>query len=234
MSLSWIETHIVMLFGLVLGLMLTSYILLQRRSASGTMAWLLVIILLPYIGVPLYFLLGGRKMRRRASQKNTIGLEQVAGHIGKAETNPIDRLLQTYNIPAAGAGNTINLCTTGEDIYKSFIELIESASESIYISTFVYAEDDVGRDILHRLVAKASQGIRIKLLLDGVGSLHTHRHFFGPLTKVGGHISYFMPVFHRPFRGRTNLRNHRKILLVDGQKVLAGGTNIAIEYMGRW
>lgn len=232
MNLSWIETHIVMLFGLVLGLMLTSYILLQRRSVSGTIAWLLVIIFLPYVGVPLYFMLGGRKMRRRASQKNVIGLEQAVEPVGKADTNPINRLLQTYDIPAAEAGNKIKLCTTGEDIYKSLVDLIESASKSIYISTYVYAKDDISRDILHRLAGKASQGIRVRLLMDGVGSLHTHHRFFRPLIKAGGRISYFMPVLHRPFRGRTNLRNHRKILLVDGKKVLAGGTNIAKEYIG--
>ncbi|HPS55020.1 MAG TPA: cardiolipin synthase [Sedimentisphaerales bacterium] len=231
MGLFWTETHIVMILGLILGLMLTSHIILQKRSSSGTMAWLLVIIFLPYIGVPLYFMLGGRKMRRRASQKNIIGLEQVVEPVEKSE-NPTDHLLQTYNIPAAAAGNDIKLCTTGEDIYKSFIELIESATKSIYISTYVYAKDDIGKDILPRLVSKASKGVEVKLLLDGVGSLHTHHRFFRSLIKAGGQISYFMPVLHRPFRGRANLRNHRKILLVDGQKVIAGGTNIATEYMG--
>ena len=232
MSLSWIETHIVMLFGLILGLMLASYIVLQRRSVSGTIAWLLVIIFLPYVGVPLYFMLGGRKTRRRALQKGVIGLAQIVEPLKTAEPSLTDSLLQTYGIPAAGAGNKVKLCTTGEDIYKSFVDLIESASESIHISTYVYAKDDIGRDILHRLVAKASQGIRVRLLIDGVGSLNTHHRFFRPLIKAGGRISYFMPVLHRPFRGRTNLRNHRKTLLVDGRKVLAGGTNIAKEYMG--
>jgi cardiolipin synthase len=232
MGLYWLETHIFVLLGLLLGVMLASYIVLQRRSASGTIAWLLVIIFLPYVGVPVYFMLGGRKMHRKASQKSMIGLEQVTEHAVTAKANLIDRLFQTYNIPAAGAENKIRLCTSGEDIYRCFVDLIESASKSIYISTFVYAKDDIGKDILHRLAGKASQGIRVRLLVDGVGSLHTHHRFFRPLIKAGGRISYFMPVLHRPFRGRTNLRNHRKILLVDGHKVLAGGTNIAEEYIG--
>lgn len=232
MSFFWIESHIVIFFGLVLGLMLTSYIVLQKRSTSGTMAWLLIIILLPYIGIPLYFMLGGRKMRRTASKKNTIGMEQVLEPVENSNANPIDLLLQTYNIPAAQAQNKITLCTTGEDIYKNFIELIDSADKSIYISTYVFGNDDVGRDILHHLVNKASQGVNVKVLMDGVGSLHTHRRFFKPLIKAGGNISYFMPVLHRPFRGRTNLRNHRKILIIDENRVLAGGANVAIEYMG--
>jgi cardiolipin synthase len=232
MVLSWLETHIVMLLGLILGLMLASYIVLQRRSASGTIAWLLVIIFLPYVGVPLYFMLGGRKMRRRASQKGTIGLQHASESAPTAEINPTDRLLRTYDVPAAAPGNKITLCTTGENIYQNIVALIESASKSIYISTYVYAADEIGKDILYRLAAKASQGIRVRLLVDGVGSLHTHHRFFRPLTEVGGRISYFMPVLHRPFRGRTNLRNHRKILLVDGCTVLAGGTNIAKEYVG--
>ena len=232
MIVSWMVTHIVMLVGLLLGLVLTSYILLQRRSASGTLAWLLVILPFPYIGVPLYLMFGGRKMHQRASEKNMLGLAPPTPSKDRVEVHPTDRLLQTYNMLPAQGGHAVTLCTTGEAIYRHFVDLIESAQKSIWISTFVYAKDEVGRDILDRLAARAAQGIQVRLLLDGVGSLHTHRSFFRPLTQAGGQVSYFMPVLHRPFRGRTNLRNHRKSLLVDGRTVLAGGANIAAEYMG--
>jgi cardiolipin synthase len=83
-----------------------------------------------------------------------------------------------------------------------------------------------------RLAKKASEGVKVNLLLDGVGSLHTHRRFFKPLLHAGGRVDYFMPVLHRPFRGRANLRNHRKIAIADDETVMAGGTNIGAEYMG--
>ena len=68
--------------------------------------------------------------------------------------------------------------------------------------------------------------------MDGVGTLHTRSWFFNPLVQAGGKFAFFLPVLHRPFRGRTNLRNHRKITIVDNQTVIAGGANIGIEYMG--
>ena len=196
------------------------------------MAWLLLIIFFPYVGVPMYLIFGGRKMRRKASRKSAIGLEQVPESAVTDELNPVEHLLRTYGIPAAGSGNKIELCPTGQSTYQNIVALIESACESIYISTYIYSTDDIGRDILHRLAAKASQGVRVRVLVDDFGSLYTKRTFFAELTEAGGQVSYFMPVFHIPFRGRTNLRNHRKILLVDGRKVLAGGTNIAKEYIG--
>ena len=79
------------------------------------------------------------------------------------------------------------------------------------------------------LVAKAKAGVEVKLLMDGVGTLHTHGRFFHPLVKAGGQFAFFLPILHRPFRGRTNLRNHRKMTIVDNRIVLAGafGTYIS-------
>jgi cardiolipin synthase len=90
----------------------------------------------------------------------------------------------------------------------------------------------VGRDIVRRLARKAAEGVEVRLLLDHVGSLRTTRRFLRPLLRAGGQVAFFMPVLHRPFRGRSNLRNHRKIVVADGRHVMAGGTNIAGEYIG--
>jgi len=111
-------------------------------------------------------------------------------------------------------------------------EILKSARRSIYLSTFIYQSDAVGQAILEILVEKAKAGVEVRLLMDGVGSLHTRSRFFKPLTEAGGQIAFFLPVLHRPFRGRTNLRNHRKITIVDNYTVMAGGANIGIESMG--
>ncbi|MHC4374763.1 MAG: phospholipase D-like domain-containing protein, partial [Planctomycetota bacterium] len=109
--------------------------------------------------------------------------------------------------------------------------LLKNAQRSIYISIFIYQKDEVGRRILDILVDKAKAGVDVRLMMDGVGSLHTRSQFFRPLIAAGGHIAFFLPVLHRPFRGRTNLRNHRKITIVDNHKVIAGGANIGAESM---
>jgi len=112
------------------------------------------------------------------------------------------------------------------------VKLIEEAAESIYIATFILHMDEVGAEIVRLLTKRASEGVEVCVLMDGVGSMHTSRRSLRKLVKAGGRIAYFMPVIHRPFRGRTNLRNHRKIVIADQKRVIAGGTNISSEYIG--
>lgn len=228
--LGWLFTNVVAIAGFLLGVVMVAYILLQKRSFSGTIAWLLAIILIPYIGVPLYLLFGGRKIRRHAERKRDLGLIQHEPL--EQDLGTIEPLLRSYGHPGAETGHCLALCRTGEETYVEMMKMLHSAQESIYLATFVFRKDRRGLEVLEVLSEKARAGLRVCLLLDGVGCLHTRGRFLRPLTKSGGKHAHFMPVFRRPFRGRTNLRNHRKILVVDEKEVLSGGTNIGREYMG--
>lgn len=225
-----ILTYVFFIFSFLLGIVLIAHILLQKRPPSGTIAWLLIIFFLPYLGVPLYLIFGGRKMARHVKRKGWIDLISEQ-QIPDEQANVLDRLLRTYNIPGAEIGHRVQLCRTGAETFGAMETILKSAKRSIYISTFIYHPDEVGCIIRDILVQKASEGVDVKLLMDGVGSLHTRSRFFKPLIEAGGQIAFFLPVLHRPFRGRTNLRNHRKITIVDNCKVLAGGANIGIESM---
>ncbi len=229
--LLWLETHFAVLLGMVLALVVIAHLLGQRRSPSSLIAWLLVIILLPYVGVPLYLLFGGRKMERIAGSKNKIKLNK-GKMLPLEEATAVDRGLRSCGIPGAMTGNRLNLCRSGEEAYHGLVRMLENASSSIYVTTFIFAEDEVGADILARLSRKASQGVRVRLLVDGVGSLKTGIDFLEPLVRAGGRYAFFMPVFRHPLRGRTNLRNHRKMVIVDDCRVWAGGQNIAGVYLG--
>ncbi|HEC19055.1 MAG TPA: cardiolipin synthase, partial [Gammaproteobacteria bacterium] len=116
--------------------------------------------------------------------------------------------------------------------YAALVALIEAAQQRIDLCFFIFHPDRVGQDILQHLIRRAEEGVRVHLLLDGVGSLQTRERFLKPLLEAGGHIAFFNPVLHRPLRGHTNLRNHRKLAIADDSRVLAGGANIASEYMG--
>ncbi len=231
MTTSYIFTHLAFIIGFVIAIAVATHMLRQRRSPAGTVAWLLVILLLPYIGVPLYLLLGVRKVHWVIDSKAKIQLPDCAVQ-SHSKAGLIDRLLRTYDIPDATIGNRVTLCQTGEEGYERLVQLIEEASRTIYILTFILHEDEVGRDIVKRLVRRATEGVQVRLLLDGVGSLYTSHRFLSRIVKSGGRAAFFMPVIHRPFRGRTNLRNHRKMIIADEQRVMAGGTNIASEYIG--
>jgi cardiolipin synthase A/B len=148
------------------------------------------------------------------------------------QTCELDRLLRTYGVPGASRGNSLRLCPNGEQAYQCLIDLIARARRSIHIATFIFEPDAVGQDILRRLTQRASEGVAVRLLMDDVGSLWTTRHFVAPLRRAGGRTAFFTPLLSRPFRGRTNLRNHRKIAVVDDSIAMAGGANIAAEYIG--
>jgi cardiolipin synthase len=231
MLMAWFLSHLLLFCGFILAVPVIARMLRQRRSPAGTLAWLLIMVLAPYVGIPLYLALGGRKMRRLADSKTAIKLsEQVQPLPGRIQE--MDTLLRSYAIPGASSGNQLTLCHTGEEGYKSLVELIEGAKESLWVSTFILHPDAVGRDIIDRLARRAAAGVKIYVLLDGVGSLHTNKMDLAPLLGVGAKAAFFMPVLHRPFRGRTNLRNHRKAVIADGSRIWAGGTNIATEYIG--
>jgi cardiolipin synthase len=99
------------------------------------------------------------------------------------------------------------------------------------VETFIFGRDEVGREVLRRLAKRAAEGLEVRLLVDGVGSLWTPRSFYAPLAEAGGKLAVFNPAIHIPFIRRTNLRNHRKIAVADGQRALAGGMNITAEDM---
>lgn len=228
---SLVEKHLFLLLGIGLGIVLVVHILLRRQSSSVTLAWLLAIVFLPYIGVPLYLILSGRKVRRTTARKGRLDLSGIELPASEG-TGPVRRLLKAYGVPGPCANNAFELLGSGEEACKSLIQLIEEAHSSIYISIYAFNTDPIAEDIRDRLAKKAMQGVDVRLLLDGVGSLHTHRRFFHSLVKAGGRLAYFIPLLHRPFRGRTNLRNHRKIALFDCKRVWSGGRNIGTEYMG--
>ena len=232
MTIRYILTNIALIAGFLLVVVAVAHMLRQHRSPAGTAAWLLIIILLPYVGVPLYFLFGGRKSRRIARSKADIQLPDST-IIPLSEANLIDRLLRTYNIPGATTGNRVSLCDTGEEAYDRLVQLIEQAHSSIHLLMFILAEDKVGEDIVNRLARRAADGLCVRVLLDGLGSMHTKQRFLKPIVEAGGKTDFFIPVIiHRPLHGRANLRNHRKMLITDEQYVMAGGTNIAEEYIG--
>jgi len=231
MTLSEIIIRLILISGFLIAIVVIAHILRQRRSPAGTISWLLVIILLPYLGIPLYFLFGGRKTKKIVDSKSNIHLYS-SEIIPVSEAHVLDKLLRTYNIPGASAGNNVSLCQTGEDGYNQLIKLIDEAKTSIFLLTFILAEDKVGKEVVKRIAKRAAEGITVRVLLDGLGSMKTKKKFIKPIIESGGETTFFIPVIHSPFHGRSNLRNHRKMLVADEKKVMAGGTNIAEEYIG--
>ena len=224
----WLLIEGSLVLGVVLAIVFVSRAARQRRSPTATLAWVMAIVLIPFIGVPLYVVFGGRKIRRIAGRKQDLAL---AATLPVSEPSAMDRLMRSAGIPGATAGNRLTLCANGEEAYARLVELIDAATESICLMTYILRADAVGRAVLARLAARAREGVAVRVLLDGLGSFRLWRRHLAPLLEAGGRVVRFLPVLRLPWRGH-NLRNHRKFLIADQRRVWAGGRNIAREYMG--
>ena len=224
-----VVSHLVSIVGFAMAIVLIADVLRSRRPAGSTMAWLLVIVLAPYIGVPLYLILGGRKMRRAAGKKQPLydGRADAA-----AARSDIERMLIGVGTPPGRDGNRIDLLDTGELAFQALVDIIDGARTSLDLSTLILAGDDVGQVIIDRLAARARAGVRVRVLVDALFRLRSMGGRLSTLTRAGGRLAWFMPVVHTPFRGHANLRLHRKLVIADGRLALVGGMNIAREYMG--
>jgi len=231
LNFNWLLIHLLPSIGFVLALGLLSYILKERRSPTSTLAWLMAIFFIPYLGVPLYLIFGGRKMIRKAETKPKLSQDNSKPfgdtYISKAYlVEPGDGIFPP------SAHTHITFLPEGEQAFQTILDLIENARYSVYIATFILGKDETGRAIVRALARKALQGLKICLLLDALGSVSISKKFLLPLLEAGGRVAFFMPMIHLPFRGRANLRNHRKMIICDNQTAIIGGMNLASEYMG--
>ena len=227
----WLVPEITTHLGFLLALVFLAYLIQQKHSPASTMAWLLLVIFLPYLGVPLYLMLGGRKMIRMARKKAQV-YDRTQPQPPSQFDSDIERFLLSYGVPPASKCNCLDLLTRGEEAFGHLYRIIEGATTTIHVTTYILGRDDVGDALIALLARKAASGVSVRLLLDSVGSWRVGRHYLAPLLKEGARVAYFMPVLHIPFRGRANLRNHRKIVVVDSRIALSGGMNLARPYMG--
>ncbi len=197
---------------------------------------MMAIIFVPFIAVPLYFLIGIRK-RENKYTKAPVQLHKPHEdniHIPLNTNNALSSILEKNGIPAATKGNRYELITKDTEAYARLMEEIENATLSIELGTYVFSYDVTTQKILEALTKRASEGIRVRLLLDVVGSLGSYlwQKNFQALRDAGGEVGFFIPIMSRPFQGYINLRNHRKIYLFDKKRLLSGGMNLSDEYLG--
>lgn len=223
----WSFPHLYFIIHVLIILLFVGHLLNERKTPTSTLAWFLVVLIRPSIGLPLYIILGSRKIIRKKPKVDFHEIpETVLIH------NPIQKVLISTGSPPPGHNSNITLLTNGTMAFNEVINLIGQAQKTIYLETFIFKDDFVGQLVLESLTKRAKEGLDVKVMLDSLGSHMPGHPSFKEFIKAGGKLSMFMPVIHRPFRGRANLRNHRKFITVDQRIAMVGGMNIAEEYMG--
>mgnify|MGYP001264856053 CR=1 FL=1 len=227
-------SHLLTVGGVLLALFALARLVGERRQPGNTLAWLMGIILIPYVGVPLYLLFGGRKIRRLARRKRRIRLPVPSESRASEATlnHPVAHAICTNGAPEPVGGNKVRLLRDGEDAFAELERRIREARHTIHIATFILGRDAVGRRLVQLLARRAREGVHVRLQLDALGCFFSSRSFVDPVRRAGGEVATFLPVVPLSGRGSANLRNHRKIAVFDRSVAIVGGHNLAREYLG--
>ena len=211
---------------LALAVFLTaSHSLRQRRHPSAAMAWLLSFILMPYLALPLYLLIGNRKRQRPLP-----ALRVPASPPTDLPGAGIRMLAGTLSLPPPSSCDFLELHADGSHALRALLAVIDGAGTSLDLSTFLLGRDALGRDIALHLAQAARRGVRVRVMVDGVGRYLGGRPDLRPLEAAGASVALFAPPLQFPFTGKANLRNHRKMAIADGDRLWTGGRNLAAEY----
>ena len=217
----------------------------QKESTSKTISWMIVIIILPYIGLILYVLLGRNfrkeKMYNRKGAGDLIIKEKVSREILEQiyrdglpqELQPFSKLIiqnLRTNQSLLSVDSEAEIFFDGKSSLSAMLEAIKGATKHIHLQSYIIEDDQVGGEFKNALIAKAQEGVEVRLMYDGFGSRKLNKKFIQELKDAGVEILNFSPFrwFFIPLF--ANYRNHRKILVVDGKTGFLGGVNIADRY----
>ena len=229
-------------------LLLIGMVFLEKRKPENIIAWITVMTFLPVIGFVLYVVFGsGLSVRtRRMIKKKMISERDIIRNIKGIQTleeAKLDGILKddqelvslcysfgSYPIP----GNAIKIFSSGQDKIKALKQDLLNAKTSINMEYYIFADDQIGTEIMELLCQKAREGLDVKLIYDSIGSRKAPRRFFKRLEKAGGQVGEFFPPFMhiRLLNLKLNYRNHRKLVIIDGKIGYTGGINIRDDHLG--
>lgn len=222
----------------VLGTLLT--VLMDNRQPAKTMAWVLVLVFIPVVGIVFYFFFGrnvrkeryiSRQSMDQLTKRSMLEFACQEGLVLPAAYEPLIRLFTRMNWALPFRNNDIGIITDGGDFVVSLLRDIAQAESHIHLETYIICDDPVGRLVKDALTAKARAGVEVRFIYDDVGCWHTPNAFFEEMRSAGIEVHAFMPVKFPAFTSKVNYRNHRKLCVVDGRTGYIGGMNIAYRYV---
>ena len=244
------ETSVLALLIAMLNILFAmTIIFLERKDASSTWAWILVLFFLPVVGFILYLLLG-RQLRKkhlfRWEGRKDIGIEKLISYqVTALKEGKLDfreeqienfKELVYMNLATNNAvltqDNDVKIFDDGSDKFEALIQDILIAKDHIHIQYYIFKLDNLGSRILNVLIKKVKQGVKVRILYDEMGSRGVKKRYFKELLDAGGEVEVFFPSILPLINPRLNFRNHRKIVVIDGRIGYIGGFNVGDEYLG--
>ncbi|MDR3141418.1 MAG: cardiolipin synthase [Tannerellaceae bacterium] len=214
-------------------------IITENRNPLKAIPWVVVLILLPGIGLIFYFFFGQDNRKQRIISRRTYKRimrhpqadKRYHDHCTVPEQyKPLSVLLGHSNQCALLYGSEITTYTNGQDKFNALIEELGKATHHIHLQYYIFLDDETGNQIKDVLIAKAKEGIEVRVLYDDVGCWNVHPSFYKEMQDAGIETYAFLRVAFPIFTSKVNYRNHRKIVVIDGKAGFMGGMNIADRY----
>jgi len=216
-----------------LAVAVTVHVLLYKRSVGAAVSWIGIAWLSPFLGGLLYAIMGINRVKRRARRLKRQHLPLAAADPGGAVTRdsltPLEYAVGRLTGLPSKAGNLVEMLHSGDEAYPRMLDEIAGAKTSVGLCSYIFRDDSAGEKFHEALIQAQQRGVKVRVLIDGVGGGYFWSGTYNKLRKAGVPVARFL---HSYFPWRTpfvNLRNHRKLLVIDGRVAFTGGLNIGAE-----
>jgi len=222
-------------------------ILYDTQSTTKTFAYLLVTVFLPLIGMVIYFAVGANYRKNKLYSKKIVRDNKLLAEIrativhesektwdtGEQEVKShkkVARMLLNDNSPLTG-NNEIKLLINGEEKFPEMLRAMKAARHHIHIEYYIFEDDNIGNQVREILIQKVAEGVKVRFIYDDFGSRGIRKRFVNELKAEGVEAYPFYEILFVALSNRTNYRNHRKIVIIDGCTGFVGGINISDRYI---
>lgn len=215
-------------------------IISENRNPIKTISWVLVLLLLPLVGLVIYYFFGednrkkrliSKKMYKKLNRKSLDQLDMPERLNPPTEYKGLVNLLNKLKECPLYDGNKITFYNNGKDKFEALFEEIRKAKSHIHIQYYIYMDDKIGCALRDLLIEKVKEGVQVRLLYDDVGSWKAKNKFYTNMEKEGIQVQPFLKVRFPLLTSRVNYRNHRKVVVIDGTVGFMGGMNVADRYI---
>lgn len=216
--------------------------LIHKKDPRSAFGWIAVCVVLPFFGPILYFLFGVNRVKTRAQslinsnldENGYAAIESKKGLFDEGMSESLKNINRVSNkitqLPLVG-GNKIKNLYSGEEAYLEMLSEINAANNYIYLCVYIFKKDSIGQRFIDALISAKNRGVEVYVLIDGVGELYSMKKVRKALLENNVKVCRFLPLSLMPFHMSINLRNHRKLLIIDNKISFVGGMNISDEYV---
>jgi cardiolipin synthase len=245
-AVAFYAPELVSILATLSAMLTTAHIVLHKQETRSAIGWIGLSWLVPVVGSALYLMLGVNRIHRRAvslradlqryepdEDARAVAGEKIDEHLADraAHLGQLVRVVDEVVRRPLLAGNQIEPLFNGEQAYPEMLEAIDNAQTSISLATYIFDNDKWGRKFAHALTQAVQRGVEVRVLIDAAGLRYSFPSILGRLKRGGVKARRFLPSLWPPHLMSANLRNHRKVMVVDGRIGFTGGMNIRTAHV---